>query len=298
MADSLDGRLRPRETAALGALGFIVAVTAIWWALALWPVPGEVPDWLARTRAFCFGAAPHGLPSPSGWLLLIGEPVAMLIALLIIAGSAVPAAFRVLAAHRLGQTALATAGLLTCTGLTAAGVRVARATNPAGQLLEAVAKPEAAERLNAVAPPLMLRDQRGEVITLDQFRGRVVLVAFAFGHCETVCPAVVAEVLRARDRLAEPPAVLIVTLDPWRDTPTRLPDIAARWHLYGDAFLLGGGIADVERALDAWKIPRTRDDQTGDVTHATPVYVVGRDGHLAYRAGPFADAIAEVARRL
>ena len=83
---------------------------------------------------------------------------------------------------------------------------------------------DARERRRAA---LALTDQCGREVTLESFRGRPVLVTFAYAHCETVCPLVVADVLAARAPLArDPPAVLIVTLDPWRDTPSRLASIA------------------------------------------------------------------------
>jgi cytochrome oxidase Cu insertion factor (SCO1/SenC/PrrC family) len=78
--------------------------------------------------------------------------------------------------------------------------------------------------------------------------------------------------------------VLVVTLDPWRDTPARLPSIAGSWEMGESAHLLSGAVADVEGVLDAWAIPRSRDVTTGDVTHATFVYLVGRDGRLAWKA--------------
>ena len=66
---------RREQTAGVGALAFLLLVTAAWWALALLPVPGETPEWLARTRAVCFNATESGLPDASGWLLLIGTVI-------------------------------------------------------------------------------------------------------------------------------------------------------------------------------------------------------------------------------
>jgi cytochrome oxidase Cu insertion factor (SCO1/SenC/PrrC family) len=80
-------------------------------------------------------------------------------------------------------------------------------------------------RVNDAAPALALTDQTGREVTLESYRGRPVLVAFAFAHCQTVCPLVVGDVLAARRQLGTDPPVLIVTLDPWRDTPSRLASI-------------------------------------------------------------------------
>jgi len=76
-----------RGALALGALATILAITAAWWALALWPLAGA-PAWLARTREVCFGAAPGGLPDAGGWILLIGEPVGLVTVLAVVWGGA------------------------------------------------------------------------------------------------------------------------------------------------------------------------------------------------------------------
>jgi protein SCO1/2 len=288
--------LELRHGAALGAVAFIVAVTGAWWALALWPVPGDVPRWLAVTRAACFGSAPNGLPAPAGWMLLLGQPPAMLIALMLIAGEALPGGFRLLASRAPGRLTLAGGGTLVLAGLVAAGVRVARAS---GMPAEAPVAAGAWEGVSLPAPALGLTDQRGETVTVERLRGRPALVTFAFGHCATVCPTVVREVQQARTLAADQPtALVIVTLDPWRDTPGRLPAIAAAWGLDADAHLLGGSVEQVEAALGRWDVPRARDPLTGDVTHGTPVYLLAADGRIAYRATAVADTIARLLRTL
>ena len=57
-----------RQNAAVGMLGAILATTAAWWALALWPADGRTPEWVLRTRDVCFGADAESLPAPGGWL--------------------------------------------------------------------------------------------------------------------------------------------------------------------------------------------------------------------------------------
>ena len=48
-----------------------------------------------------------------------------------------------------------------------------------------------------------------------RFRGRPVLVTFAYAHCDTICPLVVGDVLAAQRQLTDrSPAVVVVTLDP------------------------------------------------------------------------------------
>lgn len=295
MADQVKPRLVRRDVVTLGALLFIVAVTAAWWGLALWPVPGEVPAWLAATRAVCFGTVANGLPGPTGWLVLIGEPIAMGIALMIIAGEALPSALRAAAAYRPGRAALAGSGLLILGGLVLAGVRVARATSLTPPT---AAQDDVVESLDTLPPPIALPDQRGEPFTLDRFRGRAVIVTFAYGHCSTVCPIVIHELNRARALLDHQPVIVVVSLDPWRDTPSRLASIADKWALGPDGFVLGGTVAETEATLDRWNVARTRDPLSGEVTHTTPVFLIAPDGSLAYRVAPAAETIARLVREL
>lgn len=131
------------------------------------------------------------------------------------------------------------------------------------------------------------------IVLTDQFGGRVplaglnrerVLVAFAFGHCGTVCPTLVHDLLaaRARGRHLTLPLV-IVTLDPWRDTPERLPALAARWGLAASDRILSGTVVEVEQSLDALGIARRRNETTGDIDHVGTVLLLDERGHIVWR---------------
>jgi len=286
-----------RELAAAFALFAILGITAAWWALALWPLPASSPDWLQRTRLVCFGSTRDTLPTPAGWSLLIGEPLAMLAALAIIWGPALRDGLRALARTLPGRTVLTAGTLAVLAGLVAAGVRVASAS--AADRFDPTAAGAPAPRLDRPAPPLALTDQHGAAVTLAQFRGRPVVVAFAYAHCTTVCPIIVHEMTDVQQRLGQDaPALLILTLDPWRDTPARLPTVAQSWALGADARVLSGSVEDVNRALDAWEIPRSRDTTTGEVTHPTFVYIVGPDGRLVWQVPGYADAVVTALRQL
>jgi len=291
-----------RELAALGALAGILAITAVWWALALWPLSGDAAPWLVRTRTVCFGAVANGLPTTAGWMALIGQPVYMLATLWLIWGQSLHAGVRTLAGFPAGRGVLRSSATVIIVGLAAAGGRVAQAAamEPAGAPLAGIVAAEV-PRLDQAAPPLALIDQHGQQVTLEQFGGRVVFVTFAFAHCETVCPLVVHDVLGAQaDLPGLNAAVIVVTLDPWRDTPSRLPAIAAQWDLGAHAHVLSGAVTDVDRTLDAWNVGRARDLRTGDVTHAALVYVIDRGGRIAFAVTGASGAatFADLARRL
>ncbi len=292
MADRLSrGRL------AVVALAAIVVTTAAWWALALWPVPAEVPGWLARARYVCFGSLPEGGPDVAGWLVLLGQPVGMLGVLLVAWGEDLARGLAECRRHRGGRLGLAL-GAGVVAGTLLLGARQAwddgERFDPGS--LEAIGT---LGPLDRDAPPLALVDQAGDTIRLVRFRGRPVLITFAFAHCAVTCPTVVEAVLAAqRDAPAPQPAVVIVTLDPWRDPPARLQALAQAWRLGPGAHVLSGSVADVEATLDAWGVVRTRDTVTGEVHHPVVVLVAGGDGRLAYSVPGYAQAIREALRQL
>jgi len=290
-----DTRPEGRGGVALLALYAILVVTAAWWALALWPV-AQVPDWLVRTREICFGSSPDGLPNAGGWLLLAGQPLGMLVVLLAVWGEEVGAAV-----HRLRRGVVGRAFLgATVVGLLAgAALATLRVRSASGEPFDPVAGGVALTRLNDPAPALSLVDQHGTVLSLAAFAGRPVLVTFAYAHCQTVCPLVVHEALEAQRSAADlDPALLVITLDPWRDTPSRLPSIAEGWGFGEGAHILSGDVEAVERALSAWRIPRVRNEANGELSHPAMVYVVSREGRITYALPGGTAALTEALRAL
>jgi protein SCO1/2 len=207
-----------------------------------------------------------------------------------------------LAAGAGGRAVLALAVVVVLGGVTATGVRVSRvATAQAASVRLPPGMPAADHpRLDRAAPSLGLVDQRGETVSLESLAGRPALVTFAFGHCADICPLVVDNARRARDEAWGPDgaALVVVTLDPWRDTPARLPDLAERWRLGPADHLLGGPIDEVEAVLDAWNMARERNPTTGDVAHPPLLYLVDAGGTIVFATLSGRETIVELARRL
>lgn len=297
-------RLAVRHWATLVALAAIFIITLVWWALALWPLPAEAPPWIARARAVCFGTTASGLPNGTGWMTLIGQPTMMTLLLVSISGGVTMGeAIRGLARYRAGRVVLALWVFVGTAGIAAAGVRVAYGCGligaPPEALVERTIIPPEYPRLDRPAPALGLVDQQGRPVTLEGLHGRPAIVAFAYAHCQTICPTLVQQVVQARARLAaQNPAVVVVTLDPWRDTPDRLPALAEQWHLPEGVQIVSGDVPSVEAVLDRWNVPRTRDEKTGEVTHPNLIYIVDANGKIAYATKGDADAIEQLVKRL
>ena len=78
-----------------------------------------------------------------------------------------------------------------------------------------------------------LFDQQGDEFTLDDLRSRWTLLFFGYTHCPDVCPATLAQLrsvtkLMARQPGAVSPAVVLVSIDPQRDSADRLKEYSAQ----------------------------------------------------------------------
>ena len=265
------------------ALAVIGGITAVWWSLAFWPAAGVEPEWLARTRAACFGAARGGLPDAGGWILLIGEPLGMAVMLWLLYGRELRDDVRWVRARPVARAVAVAllAGMVLVVGVT--GVRVARVWAKAAPTASATGRPV---RTNLIAPKIALVDQHGRHVSLADLT-RPAVVTFAYGHCTTVCPLAVTTLREARRARRSGVAIVVVTVDPWRDTPDRLPSIAQSWALSADDLVLSGSVGDVSRVLDALGVGRRRNETNGEVEHAATAMLMQPGGRVARRVdGP------------
>ncbi len=284
------------DRAPLIALAAVLAVTGLWWTLALWPLSDAAPSWVERARAVCFGTTESGLPDAAGWIALIVQPGVMLGIVFSIWGRSVTTELRQLAHSPLGRVALGSLSIALLGSIVFAGYRIQ--TADAEAIEWTTAGPIDHDLLGQRSPTLRLVSQHGEVLDLSALRGSPVLVTFAFGHCQTVCPLVVHEALAAQRALADlDTALVVVTLDPWRDTPARLRHIAAAWDLGTNSYILSGSVTEVNRTLDAWRVPRSRDLRTGDIIHPPLVLLVDRAGTIARATRGDARTMEQLTRR-
>jgi protein SCO1 len=73
----------------------------------------------------------------------------------------------------------------------------------------------------ATAPEFVLRDQDGARATMEDYRGRPVVVTFVYSTCDDTCPALVDQVRGALDDTGLDVPLLAVSVDPANDTEAR-----------------------------------------------------------------------------
>jgi len=259
--------------------------TVLWWGFAFMPLSSTPPEWLSAARAACFGSAESGLPAPYGWMLLVLAPASFLVGIFVLWGSELGASVRSVARSPLGTCvfALIAAALLAEGVWVSAKVRAGLAVAAWDQGVQDTSDlPATYPRQVAQAPDFALVDQDGEKVSLSRFKGKRVLLTFVFAHCQTMCPLLVQNIKQASSG-APPSEVLMVTLDPWRDTPSSLPGIARRWDVPKHFHILSStSVAEVLSVVDAYGVPIERNEKSGDITHPGLVFLIDAQGRLAY----------------
>ncbi len=133
------------------------------------------------------------------------------------------------------------------------------------------------------APPggdFTLMSQRGPV-SLQELRGRVVMLYFGYTRCPDVCPTSLAYITQAlkgldTEELAQVQPLLI-SLDPERDTPERLAEYSAYFH----PALLGltGGEDEVAAVARLYGAKHLRAEVEGSafgyvINHSAAIYLI------------------------
>jgi protein SCO1/2 len=130
-----------------------------------------------------------------------------------------------------------------------------------------------------------LRAQGEKPVNLHDFRGKVVLLYFGYTHCPDMCPTTLAEVKYALSQLEEQAndvQMIMVSVDPERDTPELLADYVQRF----DPRFLGvtGTLDELKDTASAFGISFYKEEgstATGYlVAHSTQLIVVDRDGRV------------------
>lgn len=128
-----------------------------------------------------------------------------------------------------------------------------------------------------------LPDVDGQVRTLQDFRGKAVLVFFGFVLCPDICPTALARAVEVKELLGEQAGqlqVIFITVDPERDTPELLREYMAA---FDPGFIALRGDAGQLRATASefkvyYKQVPTSSSYTMD--HSAQTYAFDTEGRL------------------
>jgi protein SCO1/2 len=127
-----------------------------------------------------------------------------------------------------------------------------------------------------------LEDQSGAKVGLDRYRGQPVIISMFYGTCPHVCPMLISTIQRYERELPEAQRgqlrVLMVSIDPKRDTPAHLAEVAARHRVDASRWTLARTDAASVRKLAAVLNIQYRELPDGEFNHSTVITVLDRDG--------------------
>ena len=150
------------------------------------------------------------------------------------------------------------------------------------------------------APDFELTANLGQKVSLKDFKGKVVMLYFGYTFCPDVCPATLSELRGTMDILdaqAKDVQVIMISVDPERDTPEMLAEYVTHFH---PSFLGVTGtpeeIAEVTTLYGIFYEAHEGTEATGYlVDHTATVMVIDQEGYLklVFPFGTPAEDIAE-----
>ena len=140
-----------------------------------------------------------------------------------------------------------------------------------------------------------LRDFNGRLRSLEDFKGKVVVLFFGFTHCPDICPTTMTDLKKTMNLLKDKASgvqVIFITLDPARDTEDVLKKFIPT---FNSSFLgLTGSESEIDKVTTQFKIfyKKVNDGSKAGYTidHSAGLYVIDKNGkvklHLSYGEKP------------
>jgi protein SCO1/2 len=148
------------------------------------------------------------------------------------------------------------------------------------------------------APGLALPATTGKPFNLADYRGKVVVLAFGYTHCQAVCPVTLAMLARAQQLLGADAArtqVVFVSVDPARDSVRQLSGYLKGFdpHFVG----MSGSEQQVAAVMQSYGVSAERHPvgTSGDyvIGHSSSIYFIDGKGRLRAML-PFGRPAADV----
>ena len=113
----------------------------------------------------------------------------------------------------------------------------------------------------------------------DAWRGKALLVFFGYANCPDVCPLTMSELAKVYRDLDEPDdlQIVMVTVDPSRDTPERLQQYVEKFH---PSFVGLSGSATTTAKANAAFYATSVPQGDGTVSHNSHVTLLDREGKM------------------
>jgi protein SCO1/2 len=142
-----------------------------------------------------------------------------------------------------------------------------------------------------------LVDQNGHAFDLAQRRGRPQLVSMFYSSCQYVCPLIVDTLRKTQKALSAAEQkeldVLLVSIDPDRDTPTRLKEVFDKRKLDASRWTLSRTEPPNVRKLAAVLDIQYKLLPGGDFNHSTSLILLDANGRIVARTAKIGETDPE-----
>lgn len=139
----------------------------------------------------------------------------------------------------------------------------------------------AGEARSLFVAPWTWRDEQGETVRFDRWRGAPIFVSMVFTNCTSACPLTIERLRRVSDTFkAEGRAAtfVLVTLDPANDTSEQLRRFKLSRGLPPEWHLLRGDDGETRALADLLQVKVV---ENAHIFHDSRIVVFDRDGKLA-----------------
>ena len=127
------------------------------------------------------------------------------------------------------------------------------------------------------------RDQQGTTRLIGSLAGRPVVMAMIYTHCSATCPLIIGEMKRIEHASGSSVGLVLVSLDPDRDTAGRLAEYASTEGLTPGRWTLLSGNDDDTRALAAALGVRYRRVSAEELAHSNTLTLLDATGTIVHQ---------------
>lgn len=129
-----------------------------------------------------------------------------------------------------------------------------------------------------------MRNQNGNVVTLTDWKDKIVVVDFFFTHCNSICPKMTRNLKKVQEAYAGNSGLLLnsFSVDPGRDSVGRLKAFATQFGIGNNWHLLTGNKTDIYRlARNSFSVVATEGDGgDGDFIHSEKLVLIDKQKHI------------------
>lgn len=130
-------------------------------------------------------------------------------------------------------------------------------------------------------------DQNNKTVQLKDFKGKPVVLTMFFASCTYACPILVNDMKKIESELPKDEAdevhFVLVSIDPERDTPEKLKQLAEQRGLDPERWTLLTGSKDDIMELAAIVGFKFKKEANGDFSHSNMINLLNEEGEISHQ---------------